>query len=443
MSVIFITLPSLSPTMDKGTVATWKIKEGDLVKSNQIIASIATDKSTVDYESLDAGYVRKIVLAAGSEAEVNDIIAVFTDEAGEAYEEALATALAKHQAKAVAAAPVAVAASEGAAAPVAAKAASAGATLSVGLVPVAPPPKKVAAPLGFKAENKDFKVSPAARKVAADKNINLAKVCPVTTGERIVLEDLKDLPHGYGQNEAQKGGGLVGYVARADEPVKKIAVGQMRKAISERMVQACTAVPVIYVTTPVEMDRLMDLRKQLNSIEGMKISINDFVVKAVALALRAHPSVNAAFQGDHIAQFNDVDISVAVSIPDGLITPIVRSADQKGLAAISAEVKSLAAKAKAGKLSLEEYQGGSFTISNLGMFGAIETFTAILNPPQAAILAVAGTMPELRLVNGQVKEVQVCRVTITCDHRVIDGALAAEFLATLKGLLETPVKLVL
>ncbi|MEN9361032.1 MAG: pyruvate dehydrogenase component [Verrucomicrobiota bacterium] len=444
MSVTLIKLPSLSPTMDKGTIATWKIKEGDFVKNGQVIAAIATDKSTVDYESMEEGYVRKIVLAAGTEALVNDVCAVLTDAKDEAFEAALEAALAKQKAAAApapAASAAAAPAAEAAAAPKAAPAA--GSTLSVGLVPVALPPKKVAAPLGFKAENANFKASPAARKVAADKNINLAKVEPKTTGERIVLEDLKDLPHGYGQNEAQKGGGLVGYVARSEEPVKKIALGQMRKAIADRMVQASTAVPVIYVTTPVEMDRLIDLRKQLNSIEGMKISINDFVVKAVALALRAHPAVNAAFQGDHIAQFNDVDVSVAVSIPDGLITPIVRSADQKGLAAISAEVKSLAAKAKAGKLSLEEYQGGSFTISNLGMFGAVETFTAILNPPQAAILAVAGTMPEVRLVNGQVKEVQVCRLTITCDHRVIDGALAAEFLATLKGLLESPVKLVL
>jgi pyruvate dehydrogenase E2 component (dihydrolipoamide acetyltransferase) len=177
-------------------------------------------------------------------------------------------------------------------------------------------------------------------------------------------------------------------------------------------------------------------------MDGVRISINDFIVKACGLSLAKFPAMNGAFQGDKIIQFNDVDISVAVSIPDGLITPIVRSADTKGLASISKDVKSLVGKARSNTLSPEEYQGGSFTISNLGMFGAVDSFTAILNPPQSAILAVAGTQEELKLVNGDVKSVKVCKMTITCDHRVIDGALAAEFMNALKDYLETPAKLI-
>ena len=270
-------------------------------------------------------------------------------------------------------------------------------------------------------ENPDYKVSPAARKLAEAKRINLAKVEPKTTGSRIVLADLEALPDGYGMSEAAKGSGLIGYVNRASRPSTDVPLSQMRQAITARMIQASAAVPVFYLTVAVEMDSLFDIRAQLNSMDDVRISINDFIVRACALALREHPEVNAAYQGDYIRQFNDVDISVAVSIPDGLITPIVRSADTKGLVAIGKEVKSLVGKARSNSLSLEEYQGGSFTISNLGMFGAVE---------------------QLRMVDGEVKEVSVCKLTLTSDHRVIDGALAAEFMNTVKSYLETPAKLV-
>ena len=429
--------------MELGTIAEWKVKEGDLIENGQVIASIGTDKSTVDYESNDDGYLRKIVLAEGGEGPVGQIIAVLTEEADDDFEAELAEALEK---EAAAAAPVEVEESteEGEEKP-AAKAAplASGGTLVSSLVPAVDPPKDVPQPAGLTPTNTSFKASPAAKKAAAKRKINLAKIEPTTTGSRIVLADLDGVPNGFGMNEAEKGSGLIGYVNRAPEPSNDVTLSQMRKAITDRMVQASAGVPVFYLTTAIEMDNLLEIRSQLNSIDGMRISINDFIVKAVALSLRAHPEVNAAYQGDYIRQFNDVDISVAVSIPDGLITPIVRSADTKGLAAIGKEVKSLVGKARSGTLSLDEYQGGSFTISNLGMFGSVDTFTAILNPPQGAILAVAGTSKQLKMVDGEVKEVSVCKLTLTSDHRVLDGAVAAVFMNTLKNYLETPVKLVL
>ncbi|WDE95938.1 dihydrolipoamide acetyltransferase family protein [Lentisphaera profundi] len=441
MSTIMITLPSLSPTMTEGTIAEWKVKPGDEIESGQVIASIATDKSTVDYESLEEGFLREIILEAGGAAPVGKVIAVFTEEADEDYQADLDAALAEE----VANEPeeeVDEDVSDDAPTSSATKAPVSGGAVTATIVPVSAPPAEVPGVGSLSPSAKDIKVSPAARKLAEEKRINLAAVKPATTGDRIVLNDIETLPNGYGASEAQSGSGLVGYVSRASESLSDVPMTQMRQAIANRMVQASAGVPVIYLTTKIEMDRLMDLRAQLNSMEGVRISINDFIVKACGLSLAKFPAMNGAFQGDKIVQFNDIDISVAVSIPDGLITPIVRSADTKGLASISKDVKSLVGKARSNSLSPDEYQGGSFTISNLGMFGAVDSFTAILNPPQSAILAVAGTQEQLKLVNGEVKASKVCKMTITCDHRVIDGALAAEFMNALKDYLETPAKLI-
>jgi pyruvate dehydrogenase E2 component (dihydrolipoamide acetyltransferase) len=212
--------------------------------------------------------------------------------------------------------------------------------------------------------------------------------------------------------------------------------------IGTRLLQSTQGTPIFYVTTKVEMDKLNALRAQLNRAPGYKISVNDLIVKATAFALREYPTVNSAFHGDFIRQHSNIDICVAVAIPDGLITPIVKNADRKGLGEISKEVKALVAKAKSGKLAPEEFQGGTFTISNLGMFG-VDEFTAIINPPQAAILAVGATSTELYLADGAPKERQVMKLTISADHRVIDGAMAAQFLSGLKSLLENPTWLML
>ena len=442
MSVIFIQLPSLSPTMETGNLTEWKIKVGDEIENGHVIAAIGTDKSTVDYESLEEGFVRQIILPAGEDAVVGDIIAVLTESADEEFEAELAVALEAQKAAEVVEEVEEESDSDTPVAATKKAVPTTGGTMAGAIVPAVDPPKVVPQPQGLTPDNKDFKVSPAARKVAAERQINLAQVEPKTTGSRIVLEDLKDLQNGHGMSAAQKGSGLVGYVNRAPEPGTDIELSQMRKAITERMIQASAGVPVFYLATNIEMDKLNDLRAQLNSMEGVRVSINDFIVKACAMTLRDHPEVNAAYQGDTIRQFNDVDISVAVSIPDGLITPIVRSADTKGLMAISKDVKSLVGKARSNTLSLDEYQGGSFTISNLGMFGCVDSFTAILNPPQAAILAVGGTSKQLKMVDGEVKEVSICKMNLTADHRVLDGAVGANFMNTLKNYLETPVKLV-
>lgn len=444
MSAFKLALPSLSPTMEKGTIAEWKIKEGDYIESGTIIAAIATDKSTVDYESLDEGYLKKIIVPAGGECLVGDLIAILTEEENDPWEEFLAEELEKIKAAQEAAAAPALSEDDteendtAVAAPT--PVTSTGATGPV-IVPAAPAPKEVPQPKGT-PKTEGVRVSPAAKKVAKQRNINLGAVEPKTTGSRIVLADLENLPDGYGMSYGERSTGLVGHVNRASNPHVDETMNQMRSAIANRMVQASSGVPVFFLTVSVEMDNLIALRKQLNEMDGIKISVNDFIVKATALALREHPNVNAAYQGSYIRKFNDVDVSVAVSIDGGLITPIVRSADTKGLKSISTDVKELVGKAKNGTLTPEEYQGGSFTVSNLGMFG-IDSFTAILNPPQAAIMAIGGTHEELRLVDGQVKAVSVCKMTLTSDHRVIDGALAAEFMNSVKALLESPVKLVL
>ena len=381
MSAFIVQLPSLSPTMEQGTIAEWKVKEGEFIESGQVIASITTDKSTVDYESLDEGYLKKIILKAGSAGVVGQIMAVMTEEEDDQWEDYLAKKFSEQEAKQAETQKEEREMQEvGEEVPNVKLQAQTSGTIVSTIAPVVLPPKQIAQPQGAFGNDKKIVASPVAKKVAKEKNINLATVEPKTNGTRIVLADVENLPDGYGMNQAQRSTGLVGYVNRAKNPITDIALTPMRQAISNRMVQASAGVPVFYLTVAVKMDALLDLRKQLNSMEDTRISINDFIIKATALALRKYPEVNSSFQGDKITQLNDVDISVAVSILDGLITPIVRSADTKGLKSISKEVKELVGKARKNTLEPEQYQGGSFTISNLGMFG-VETFTAILNPP--------------------------------------------------------------
>ena len=441
MSAFLVKLPSLSPTMEKGEIVEWKVKAGDSIESGQVIAAIATDKSTVDYESLDEGYIKKIIITSG-EANVGDIIAVMTEEKDDSWEDFLAEKLeeeknSKKQEENEEEAPEEEVASSTQPATTAAST-----TLSVDLIPTVEPPKNIPQPSKAFDESKKVKASPVVKKIAKERSINLNAVEPKTTGSRIVLKDIEDLPDGYGMALSTRSTGLIGYVNRAEKPFTDFKMSQMRQAITNRMVQATTGVPSFYLTVSVAMDRLLDMRKQLNSMEATRISINDFIVKASALALRDFPDINSAYQGDFIRRFNDCDISVAVSIPDGLITPIVRSCDTKGLISISNEVKTLVGKAKSNTLSLDEYQGGSFTISNLGMFG-IDSFTAILNPPQSAIMAVGGISELAKFSNGEWKNINICKLTLTSDHRVIDGTLAAEFMNAVKNYLENPVKLVL
>jgi pyruvate dehydrogenase E2 component (dihydrolipoamide acetyltransferase) len=440
-----ILMPSLSPTMEEGVIASWLVKEGDLIKPGTMLCSVETDKTTVDYESMDEGYLRKIVLPSGN-AKVNQLIAVLSDD----KDEDISAFLAKELEKSAKVAGGAAAPATPAAAPAAAPAAVAA---PVAAAPAAAP---VAAPAAPEAPSEDGrqKVSPLARKVAAEAGLPLSSITATGPGGRIITRDVEAAK--AAPRAAAPAGVPLSAAPKSDAPVQRplygslapvgetqdIPLTKMRKIIGSRLLESAQNTPVFFVTMKVEIDALNKLRAELNRSPGYKISVNDIIVRATAFALRQYPVVNSALHGDFIRQHSNIDICVAVAIPDGLITPIVRNADQKGLGAISKEIKSLVGKAKSGKLAPEEFQGGTFTISNLGMFG-VDEFTAIINPPQAAILAVGGGQSEVYLEGGVAKERQVLKLTLSSDHRVIDGAQAAQFLSGLKSLLENPVWLML
>jgi pyruvate dehydrogenase E2 component (dihydrolipoamide acetyltransferase) len=443
-------MPSLSPTMEEGVLAKWLVKEGDFIKPGMMLCSVETDKTTVDYESLDEGFLRKIVVPGGSPAKVNQLIAVLTDAKDEDITEYLEKALKKSQ--------DAIAAKGGAkAAPAAAPAAASnGAGPSAAAYAPARPAAAVAtapepAPAA-RAAGERVMASPLARKMAESAGIDLSGVAGSGPNGRIVRTDIENYQPAPAPKAAPApaaGKPAAGPVQRplygslaSIAPTQDIPVNMMRKTIGKRLLESSQGIPNFYVTMKVEMAAVNALRAQLNRAPGYKISVNDIVTKATSFALREFPAVNSSFLGDVIRQNANIDICVAVSIEGGLITPIVTDVDQKGLGQISSEIKSLVAKAKAGKLAPAEYQGGTFTISNLGMYG-VDEFTAIINPPQAAILAVGGMQKEVYLDNGVAKERDVMKLTMTSDHRVIDGALAAQFLSALKSLLENPVWLML
>jgi len=443
-----ILLPSLSPTMEEGVLAKWLVKEGDFVKPGTMLCSVETDKTTVDYESMDEGYVRKLVIADGTPAKVNQLIAILSDEKDEDISAFLAKELEKSAKVAGGAAPAAAAPAAPAAAPAPAPAAAPVAAAPVE-APVAAPAPAAAAGSG--------KSSPLARKLAAEAGIPVASITASGPGGRVIARDVEaakanppaaaPVATAAAKPAAGKADAVVqtphfGSLAPIN-PTRDVPLSMMRKTIGKRLLSTTQNTPIFFVTSKVNMDELNRVRAELNRAAGYKISVNDLIVKASAFALRQYPAVNSSFHGDFIRENANIDICVAVAIPDGLITPIVKNADQKGLGAISQEVKALVGKAKAGKLAPEEFQGGTFTISNLGMFG-VDEFTAIINPPQAAILAVGATSAELYLDReGTPKERQVMKLTISADHRVVDGAMAAQFMSGLKSLLENPVWLML
>jgi len=434
-----ILMPSLSPTMEEGVLAKWLVKEGDLIKPGTLLCSVETDKTTVDYESMDEGYLRKIIVPGGSQAKVNQLIAILTDEKDENYDEFLKKEIEKSE-KVTAGKPAA-------AAPAAAPAAVAGVPTR-GTPTTAAPAAGVPAPLvgavtpAAPAPSGDGRVksSPLARKVAAEAGIPLSGIQGSGPSGRIIRKDVEESKSKGGGAEATQS--LFG-AAAVPQPTQDIPVSMMRKTIGKRLLESTQNTPVFFVTQKIEVDALMKLRSDLHRGPGYKVSVNDIVMKAAAFALRRHPAVNSSFYGDFIRQNGNIDLCVAVSLDGGLITPIVKDADQKSLMAISQEIKSLVAKAKAGKLAPEEYVGGTFTVSNLGMYG-VDQFTAIINPPQAAILAVGGIQQEVYLdATGAPKSRDVMKVTISADHRVIDGAQAAQFLSTFKSVMEHPVWLML
>jgi pyruvate dehydrogenase E2 component (dihydrolipoamide acetyltransferase) len=444
-------MPSLSPTMEEGVLAKWLVKEGDFIKPGTMLCSVETDKTTVDYESMDEGYLRKILVPGGSPAKVNQLIAILSDEKDEDITEFTEKAIKKNQEQ--------LAAKGGGAKPAAAPASASNGSgpSSASYVPAPPRPAPTATAVAEAPAEGRVKASPLARRMAEEAGIPLQGLAGSGPNGRIVRKDVENYqpepaaaPQGAGAAKAPAKGvktegpvqrPLFGSLAPIGE-TQDIALNMMRKTIGRRLLESTQGTPTFYVTMKVEMAAVNALRAQLNRSPGYKISVNDIVTKATAFALREFPAVNSSYLGDFIRQNANIDVCVAVSIEGGLITPIVRDADQKGLGQISAEIKQLVSKAKSGKLAPDEYQGGTFTISNLGMYG-VEEFTAIINPPQSAILAVGGIQQEVYLEDGVAKERDVMKMTLTSDHRVIDGALAAQFLSGLKSLLENPVWLML
>lgn len=417
-----IYMPKLSDTMTEGVVAAWLKKVGDPVKSGELIAEIETDKATMEFESFFDGVLLHIGVEAGKGAPVNSLLAII-GQAGEDISGLLSSAPAVEEKSAPepATAPTPVPAPSPAPAP-------------VPLATPAPVVQKVAAV----TNNDRVYASPLAKKLADEKGIDLQYVAGSGENGRIVKRDVEHYhPHPNGTVVAAGSRSGLTTETFTDEPVT-----QMRKTIARRLAESKFTAPHFYLTLDIDMDNAIAFRKSVNNVEGYKISFNDIVVKAVALSLRKHPAVNSAWMGDFIRRNQHVHIGVAVAVDEGLLVPVVRFADTKSFMEISGEVKNFAEKAKTKKLQPSDWEGNTFTISNLGMFG-IESFTAIVNPPDSCILAVGGIKEVPVVKNGAIVPGNVMKVTLSCDHRVVDGASGAAFLQSFKECMENPVSMLL
>lgn len=416
-----VRMPKLSDTMTEGVVAEWHKKVGDKVESGDLLADIETDKATMEFESFQDGVLLHIGVEKGKSAAVDSILAILGAE-GEDVSAILAAEAEAPATKTEEAAPAPAPATAPAPVPAAAPAEA---------PKSAPAPAPVAATSSFASEGGRLKASPLAKKLASDKGIDLGSVQGSGEGGRIVKRDIDN----YVPRAAATSSAVSGVESYTEEPVS-----QMRKTIARRLGESKFTAPHFYLTMDIDMDNAIASRKQINESGIAKISFNDFVVKAVAASLKKHPKVNSSWLGDKIRYNQHVHVGVAVAVEEGLLVPVVRFTDTKSLSQISAEVKEYAQKAKDKKLQPSDWEGNTFTISNLGMYG-IEEFTAIINPPDAAILAVGGIKQVPVVKNGQIVPGNVMKVTLSCDHRVVDGATGSEFLLTLKQYLENPVLL--
>lgn len=425
-------MPKLSPTMEVGTLVKWHKKEGDQVKANELLFEVATDKATVEYNAIDPGWLAKILIQEGQDASVNQPVAILTEQKGESVEgyvpekvseepsTAKAPEVAKKEDK-----------DEGAQKPQAAPKERAQAAFT----PPPAVPKQAKATITQSQER--VLASPLAKKLAKEQGLDLSSLKGSGPSGRIMSRDLAG---------AKKAGSVrEGKALPSIEPgsFTEEKLSPMRKIISQRLQESKSYIPHFYVQQIVDAEALVSFREQMKHL-GNAISFNDCVVKACALALREHPIVNSGFNPSNntLIHYQTVDVAVAVSIPGGLITPIIRFADYKDLNDISIEIKELANRAKVGKLEAHEYQGGSFTVSNLGMYG-VTSFQAIINPPQAAILAVGGILDAPVVKKGCVVPGKQMNITLSVDHRVVDGVAAAEYLISVRKLLENPVSLII
>jgi pyruvate dehydrogenase E2 component (dihydrolipoamide acetyltransferase) len=419
-----IQMPLMSDTMTEGVIVEWHKKVGDTIKSGDLVAEIETDKATMEFESIYDGILLYVAGEKGQAIKVGDLLAII----GKAGDDVGALVSSAKAAAASAAAPSPAAE----AAPVAA-------------TPSAPTPVASSPAIADSSDGDRLKASPLARSIAKSEGISLQQVNGSGEGGRIVKRDIDDfIKRGPVAAPAAAHAPTFGSTT---ESYTDFPLSQMRKAIARRLSESKYTAPHYYLTMDIDMSRAAKLRTQLNVSAEVKISFNDIIVKAAALSLRKHPKVNASWvDGEKIRQFHYVHIGVAVAIEDGLIVPVVRNADNKGIAEIGTEVRLLATKAKNKELQPHEFSGSTFTISNLGMFG-IDQFTAIINSPDACILAVGGIVetPVFFEKDGQkkIRAASMMKVTLSCDHRVVDGAVGSAFLQTLKDLLENPLKMLL
>lgn len=403
-----VKMPKLSDTMTEGVVSKWHKKVGDKVKSGDLLAEIETDKATMDFESFQDGYLLYIGVEEGKGAAVDSILAILGKE-GEDYKSLLSAAPAPVETPAVApAAPAAPSA------------------------PVAAAPAPVVTPAPVASSDNRLKASPLARKIASEMGIDLQAVSGSGDGGRIVKRDIENF------SPSAPAVKVPAFVPAGQESFTEVPVTQMRKVIARRLAESKFSAPHFYLTVEIDMDNAIAARSAINATGDVKVSYNDLVVKASAMALKKHPTINSAWLGDKIRINHHVHIGVAISVEDGLLVPVVRFAEQKGLQQISAEVKDYAGRAKTKKLQPSDWEGNTFTISNLGMYD-IDQFTAIINPPDACILAVGSIQQKPVVKNGAVVPGNIMKLTLSCDHRVVDGVAGAEFLKTLKSYLENPV----
>lgn len=420
-----ILMPALSPTMTEGTLAKWLKKEGDAVSAGDVIAEIETDKATMEFEAVEEGVLARILVSAGTQGvPVNEPIALLLEEGDDASAlDALMVPVTNR-----------MAVEPSSSAPV---------TLSA--------PRRQAVPVA--AYGTRIFASPLARRLAKEAGLDLASVAGSGPRGRIVRHDVEKAlasgPVPVTPSAAAVPAPSSASVKSALQPMPWQPYtaepnSSVRKVIARRLAESKQTVPHFYLSIDIELDALMKLRKQLNEVPSAehKLSVNDFIIKACALALRKVPAANAMWTDDAVLRFDEVDVSVAVATDTGLITPVIRNADRKGLSTISAEMKALAKKAREGKLRPEEFQGGGFSISNLGMYG-IKSFSAIINPPQSCILAVGAGEERVVVRDGAVAVRTVMSVTLSVDHRSVDGAVGAQFLAAMKPLLEDPIQLML
>jgi len=426
-----VTMPALSPTMEEGTLAKWSVKEGDKVGPGDVIAEIETDKATMEVEAVDEGTVGQLLVDEGTEGvPVNKVIAVLLEEGEDK------SALDNFDPEAASPAPKKAA--EEKPEPKEKKEAKPEEK------PAAKPAAKKEEAAPEKPDGKRIFASPLAKRIAEDKGIDLAALSGSGPRGRIVKKDVEEAKPGTKAAAASAGGPSL---TPSVDPraffekgtYEEVPMDKMRKTIAKRLTQSKQEIPHYYLTVDCEIDELLRVRKELNerAPEGVKLSVNDFLIRAAALALKKVPEVNASFAGDSLLMHKHANVGIAVAIEGGLITPIINKADEKGLAAISTEAKDLAARARDRKLKPQEYEGGGFSISNLGMYG-IKNFTAVINPPQSAILAVGAGEKRAVVKGDELVAATMMTCTMSCDHRVIDGALGARFLDAFKGFVEYP-----